>query len=83
MRLDKYLKVARILKRRTVSKEMADNSRVLVNGKASKPAQQVKVNDVIEIIFGNRKLKVRVLNVVATVKKEDADNLYEVIDEEN
>ena len=82
MRLDKYLKVSRILKRRSVSKEMADHSRVLVNGKPAKPAYTVKPDDVIEVVFGNRSLKVRVLNVQATVRKEDADQLYEVIDEE-
>lgn len=82
MRLDKYLKVSRILKRRSVSKEMADHSRVLVNGKPAKPAYTVKLNDIIEIVFGNRSLKVRVLNVQATIRKEDADQLYEVIDEE-
>lgn len=82
MRLDKYLKVSRILKRRSVSKEMADHSRVLVNGKPAKPAYTIKPGDVIEVVFGNRSLKVRVLNVQATVRKEDADQLYEVIDEE-
>ena len=58
MRLDKYLKVARILKRRTISKELAENSRVLVNGKVAKPAKEVNIGDVIEIVYGNRVLKV-------------------------
>lgn len=82
MRLDKYLKVARILKRRSISKEMADNSRVFVNEKAAKPSHTVKVGDQIEIFFGNRKLKIKVLAVADSVKKEEAENLYEVCDEE-
>ena len=63
MRLDKYLKVARILKRRTISKELAENSRVLVNGKVAKPAKEVNIGDVIEIVYGNRVLKVKVKDI--------------------
>ncbi len=81
MRLDKWLKVSRILKRRTVSKELAANDRVLVNGKIAKPAKEVFINDVIEVIYGERVLKVRVLDVREIVKKADADGLYEVIEE--
>ena len=81
MRLDKYLKVARILKRRTISKELAENSRVLVNGKVAKPAKEVNIDDVIEIVYGNRVLKVKVKDIKDVVKKNDATVLYEVLDE--
>ena len=81
MRLDKYLKVARILKRRTISKELAENSRVLVNGKVAKPAKEVNIGDVIEIVYGNRVLKVEVNDIKEVVKKNDATVLYEVLDE--
>lgn len=81
MRLDKYLKVARILKRRTISKELAENSRVFVNGKVAKPAKEVNIGDVIEIVYGNRVLKVKVKDIKDVVKKNDATVLYEVLDE--
>lgn len=81
MRLDKYLKVARILKRRTVSKELAANQRVVVNGKTAKPSTEVKVGDIIEVTFGRRCLVVRVLDVRDTVRKDDAGGLYEVVEE--
>ena len=81
MRLDKYLKVARILKRRTISKELAENSRVLVNGKVAKPAKEVNIGDVVEIVYGNRVLKVKVKDIKDVVKKNDATVLYEVLDE--
>ena len=81
MRLDKYLKVARILKRRTIYKELAENSRVLVNGKVAKPAKEVNIGDVIEIVYGNRVLKVKVKDIKDVVKKNDATVLYEVLDE--
>ena len=81
MRLDKYLKVSRILKRRTVSKELAENGRVLVNGKIAKPATAIKVGDNVEVIFGQRHLLVEVLALENTVKKQEADSLYQVIKE--
>lgn len=79
MRLDKYLKVSRILKRRTVSKELAANQRVLINGKVAKPATEVKIGDVIEVNYGESCLKVRVLDIKEVVRKDDASILYEVI----
>ena len=79
MRLDKYLKVSRIIKRRTVANDACDDSHVMVNGKEAKASYQVKVGDVIEVGFGARTLKVRVLDVSETVKKADATALYEVI----
>lgn len=81
MRLDKYLKTARILKRRTVSKELADQDRVYVNGKIAKPSTDVKVNDIIKVIFGYRELTVRVLKIQKQVSKSDAALMFEVVEE--
>ena len=81
MRLDKYLKTARILKRRTVSKELADNQRVFVNGKIAKPSTEVKVGDIIKVVFGYRELTVRVLMLQKQVNKNDAALMFEVIEE--
>ena len=80
MRLDKYLKVSRIIKRRTVANDACDAAQVTVNGRPAKASYDVKENDVIEVSFGNRTLKVRVLTVKETVGKADAANLYEVIE---
>jgi len=80
MRLDKYLKISRLIKRRTVAADACSASRVLLNGKEAKPAKEVKVGDVIEIVYGNTTLKVRVTAIVETTKKDAAASLYEVID---
>jgi len=80
MRLDKYLKISRLIKRRTVAADACSASRVLLNGKEAKPAKEVKVGDVIEIVYGNTTLKVRVTAILETTKKQDAASLYEVID---
>ena len=79
MRLDKYLKVSRLIKRRTVAQEACSGSRVSVNGKIAKPGADVKVGDVLEITFGEKTVKVRILSVAETVRKEDAAAMYEVI----
>jgi len=79
MRLDKYLKVTRLIKRRTIANDACDNERITVNGKQAKASYQVKIGDVIEIAFGQRTLKVEVLNVVEHVLKEDACALYKEI----
>mgnify|MGYP000028204111 CR=1 FL=1 len=79
MRLDKYLKVSRLIKRRTVANDAADAGRVSVNGKAVKPSYNVKVGDVIEIAFGTRSVKAKVLSIAETVKKEDAEGMYELL----
>ena len=79
MRLDKFLKVSRLIKRRTVANEACDNGRVLLNEKPAKAGSTVKTGDVIEIGFGNRTVKVRVKAVEETIRKEDAENLYEYI----
>ena len=79
MRLDKYLKVSRLIKRRTLANEVADAGRVLVNGKPAKASYAVKVGDTIEITFGNRPVAVRVLAVEEPKGKDVARELFEVI----
>ena len=76
MRLDKYLKVSRLIKRRTVANEAADSGRVLLNGKEAKPSANVKAGDIIEIGFGNKSVKVEVLAVADTSRKEEAKELF-------
>ena len=76
MRLDKYLKVSRLIKRRTVANEACDTERVCVNGRQVKASYQVKVGDVIEITFGQRTVKVEVLQVSETASKSDAPAMY-------
>ena len=76
MRLDKYLKVSRLIKRRTVANEACDAGRVLVNDKPAKASVQVKAGDTIEIQFGSKNVKVEVLDVKETVKKEDVESMY-------
>ena len=76
MRLDKFLKVARLIKRRTVANEACDAGRVLINDRPAKASAQVKAGDVLEIQFGSKAVKVEVLNVQETVKKEEAQELY-------
>ena len=80
MRLDKYLKVSRIIKRRTVANEACDAARVSVNGRPVKASYDVKVGDVLEITFGQRLLKVRVKDVKEYTAKNDAALLYEVVE---
>ncbi len=82
MRIDKYLKVTRIIKRRTVANDACDTSHVSVNGKTVKASYEVKPNDIISVTFGQRTLTVRVLDVQAYTKKEDASSLYEVVSNE-
>ena len=79
MRLDKYLKVSRIIKRRTVANEACDAGRVTVNGKAARASYDVKVGDIIEISFGAGDFKAEVTSVAETVKKDDAAGLYKII----
>ncbi|MBO5503281.1 MAG: RNA-binding S4 domain-containing protein [Lachnospiraceae bacterium] len=76
MRLDKYLKVSRLIKRRTVANEACDSGRVTVNGKVARASYDVKQGDVIEITFGNRSVKAEVLAVEETVRKEQAAELF-------
>lgn len=79
MRLDKYLKVSRLIKRRSVANEACDAGRIIVNGKTEKASYNVKIGDELEILFGTRSVKVRILDVQDTVKKEEAADLYEYV----
>ena len=83
MRLDKFLKVSRIIKRRTVANDACSGGRVSLNGRTAKPGADVKPGDVMEIRFGNRVGKYRILDVKETVRKEDAADLYEVVEEDD
>jgi ribosomal 50S subunit-recycling heat shock protein len=83
MRLDKYLKVSRIFKRRTIAKEIAFNHRVLINDRMAKPGTQVVVGDILTITYGNKEFTVRILAVDSTPGKDKAQGMYELIDEKN
>ncbi|MCR5623932.1 MAG: RNA-binding S4 domain-containing protein [Lachnospiraceae bacterium] len=76
MRLDKYLKVSRLIKRRTVAADAANAGRITVNDKVAKASQNVKVGDIIGITFGDREVKVEITSVAETVKKEEAKDMY-------
>ena len=80
MRIDKFLKVSRIIKRRTVANEACDAGRVSVNGRQVRASYDIKVGDILEISFGSRIVKAEVLNVAETVKKDDAALLYKIIE---
>ncbi len=82
MRLDKYLKVSRIIKRRTVAKEISESGRITINGKVAKPSVKVKEGDVIEIQFANKSLKAQITNIAEHVKKEDAKEMYIILEGE-
>ena len=82
MRLDKYLKVSRLIKRRTVAKDACSGDRVTVNGKDAKPAYDVKIGDIIEISFGGRKARFEVLQINEHAAKADASSMYREIREE-
>ncbi|MBO7345568.1 MAG: RNA-binding S4 domain-containing protein [Clostridia bacterium] len=79
MRIDKFLKVSRLLKRRTIANEACDGGRVQVNGRTVKPSCQLKVGDIVEIGFNSGTVKFEVLELKETVKKEQAENLYRII----
>ena len=81
MRLDKYLKVSRVIKRRTLANEVADAGRVLVNGKPAKASYTVKIGDIIKVTFGNRPVKIRVLSDVEQKGKDVAREMFEIIEE--
>ena len=80
MRLDKFLKLSRVIKRRSVANDACDNEHVEVNGKTARASYNVKVGDVIRITFGEKTVSMRVLDVKETVSKADASSLYEVIE---
>ena len=82
MRLDKYLKVSRLIKRRTLAKEIADNGRITVNNKIAKSSTKLEVDDIVTIQLGNKRLAIKVVEMVDSTKKEDAKNMFEIIKEE-
>ncbi|MBA2873054.1 ribosomal 50S subunit-recycling heat shock protein [Anoxybacillus calidus] len=82
MRLDKFLKVSRLIKRRTLAKEVADQGRITINGVTAKASSNVKVGDELTIQFGQKLVTVKITNLQETARKEDAATLYEVIKEE-
>ena len=81
MRLDKFLKISRIIKRRQVAKEVADKGRIQINGKVAKSSSSVKVGDVLTIQFGNKVLEVEIQEVHESTKKDDAAKMYEILSE--
>lgn len=81
MRLDKFLKISRLIKRRSVAKEVADKGRILINDKLAKSSSKVTVGDKLTIVFGNKTLEVKVLELHESTKKEDAISMYEIIQE--
>lgn len=83
MRLDKYLKVSRIIKRRTVANEACSGGRVTINGKIAKPGAEVKAGDILTIRFGEHLGRYEVLSVLETVRKEQADSLYRILEEDS
>jgi len=81
MRLDKFLKVSRLIKRRTLAKDVANASRILVNDLVAKPSKEVKIGDIITIEFGTKIVKVKIVSLETSIKKEDATSMYEFISE--
>ena len=81
MRIDKFLKVSRILKRRSVAKDAGDGGRIKINGNTAKPSKEIKIGDEIELLFNSGSVKFKVLNIKDTVRKEEAETLYEIIGE--
>lgn len=82
MRLDLYLKIARLVKRRPISKALANQDRILINGKIAKPSKEVKIGDEIDLYFGHRHLKVKVLELADSIKKAQSMTLYEILIDE-
>ncbi|MFD0674820.1 RNA-binding S4 domain-containing protein [Cohnella sp. GCM10027633] len=82
MRLDKFLKVSRLIKRRTVAKDVSDQGRVLLNGREAKPSTTIKVGDVLDVQFGQRTLTVKVERLSESTRKEDVEGMYTVLKEE-
>ncbi len=83
MRLDKYLKVSRLIKRRTLAKEASDAERILVNGLVAKPSKEVNIGDVLTIKYGKKVVEVRITSLIDSTKKQDAMLMYELISEQN
>ena len=81
MRLDKFLKVSRVIKRRTLAKEVCDSGRVSVNGRIVKPSQEIKTGDIMELDFGTKRVRIEVLATPASVRADQAKDLYRVLEE--
>ena len=81
MRLVKYLKISRLIKRRTMAKEASNNERILVNGQIAKPSKEIKIDDLITISFGKKELTVKVTSIIDSTKKADASLMYELVEE--
>lgn len=79
MRLDKFLKNSRVIKRRTVAKEAAESGRIKVNGKIAKPGLEISLNDIVEVTFGNNIVKFEVLQIIENPKKDEADKMFRII----
>lgn len=82
MRLDKFLKVSRLIKRRTLAKEVADQGRITINGQTAKASSNVKVGDELQVRFGQKLVTAKVLNLTESTRKEDAANMYSILKEE-
>lgn len=82
MRIDKYLKASRIMKRRTIANELAASERVMINGRVVKPSHDVNVGDTVTVTFGLRRITIKVLSVSEPKKKKDASEMYEIVSEE-
>ncbi|MCL1849660.1 MAG: RNA-binding S4 domain-containing protein [Clostridiales bacterium] len=80
MRLDKYLKVSRLIKRRTVAKEMVDAGRVKINGKIAKPGNEVKIGDELEVGFGQRQVRAKIVDIKESVRADEAASLYTIME---
>lgn len=81
MRLDKFLKVSRVIKRRTLAKEVCDGGRVSINGRVAKPSAEVKAGDILELDFGTKKVKVEIVDTPASVRADQAKDIYRVLEE--
>ena len=81
MRIDKFLKVSRILKRRTLAQDAANGGRIKINDRTAKPAHQVKVGDIVELGFNSGTVRIRILEIKETVRKEQAESMYEILGE--
>ncbi len=79
MRLDKYLKVSRIIKRRTIANEACDSGRVMLNDKVARASAEVKVGDIVEIAFGTKSVKVRITSIQETTRKDEAKEMFEYL----
>lgn len=83
MRLDKYLKVSRLIKRRTLAKEASEADRILINGKIAKPSKEVNVGDIITITYGKKIVDIKVISLIDSTKKQDAQLMYELVSEKS